>query len=193
NPRIEKISRIAREKEGVSVRPINMKKFWQEVEIIKTIYNDAWSRNWGFVPLTDAEIDHLAHDLKPVVDPELVLFAMVEGKEVAFALALPDYNQVLIRIKNGRLLPFGIFKLLYYSRKIDAARVFTLGVMQKYQKSRGIGPLLYQELFTRGTKIGYSWGEFSWILETNKLMNAAIQILGGKVHKRYRIYEKVLL
>ncbi len=192
NERIQKIARLAQEREGVTVRPLNMKTFWDELAVVKDIYNDAWSKNWGFVPLTDAEIEHLAKELKPVIDPELVLFAEVEGKPVAFSLALPDYNQALIKI-NGRLFPFGLIKLLYYSRKIDAARVFTLGVKQKYQKKRGIGPLLYLETFNRGTARGYRWGEFSWILETNKLMNGALQVMGAEVYKRYRIFEKSLL
>lgn len=189
NPRIRKIAQLAREHEGVTVRTLNMKRFDEELERVKRIYNDAWSRNWGFVPLTDAEINHLAKELKPVIDPDLVLFAEIDGEAVAFSLALPDYNQVLIRL-NGRLLPFGIFKLLYYRRKIDAVRVFTLGVMQKYQKSRGIGPLLYEETFVRGTAKGYRWGEFSWILESNKLMNSALQLMGAQIYKRYRIFEK---
>ncbi len=192
NERIQKIADLSRKREGVTIRPLNMKKFWDELEVVKKIYNDAWSRNWGFVPLTDEEIEHLAKDLKPVIDPELVLFAMIDGEEVAFSLALPDYNQALAKI-NGRLFPFGLLKLLYYSRKINAARVFTLGVMQKYQKKRGIGPLLYVETYNRGMAKGYTWGEFSWILETNKLMNAPLQLMGAEVYKRYRIFEKKLV
>ena len=192
NPRIHKIAQIAREREGVRVRKLNMKRFWEELETVKKIYNDAWSKNWGFVPLTEAEIEHLARELKPVIDPDMVLFAEIEGEAVAFSLSLPDYNQALIKI-NGRLFPFGIFKLLYYARKINAVRVFTLGVMQKYQKSRGIGPLLYEETFLRGTRKGYTWGEFSWILESNKLMNSALKLLGAEIYKRYRIFEKPLL
>ena len=189
NPRIKKIAQIAKEKEKIHVRPLDMKHFRRDLEHVKRIYNDAWSTNWGFVPMTEAEVEHLAKELKPVIDPRIVLFAEIKGEPVAFTLALPDYNQALKKI-NGRLLPFGIFKLLYHSRKIDAIRVVTLGTIKKYQNSRGIGPLLYNELFERGTKNGYYWGEFSWILERNRLMNSALLILGAKVYKRYRIYEK---
>lgn len=191
NPRISKIANLAREKEGVTVRPLNMKKFDEEVDRIKVIYNNAWAQNWGFVPMTDEEFRHLAKDLKPAVDPDLVLLAEVEGEPAAFALSLPNYNVALQKV-NGRLFPFGLPKLLYYSRKIDAVRVITLGVIKKYQNSRGIGPLLYEETFKRGTRKGYNWGEFSWILETNKPMNSALQILGATVYKRYRIYERKL-
>lgn len=191
NPRIRKISAAVQKRFGVRLRELNMKNFWGEVEIIKQIYNDAWSRNWGFVPLTDAEIMHLAKELKPIVDPQLVIIAEIDDEAVGFALTLRDFNQALRRI-NGRLFPFGLFKLLYYSHRIDAARVMILGVIKKYQKMRGLGSLLYERTFDNGTKMGLKWGEFSWILESNHAMRSAVEAVGAQVYKTYRIYEKSL-
>lgn len=190
NPRLRKIAQSTREMPGLTVRKLNMKKFWDEVRLIKEIYNEAWSKNWGFVPMTDAEILHMAKELKPVVDPRLVYLAEIHGEPAAFALSLPDYNQALIKI-NGRLFPFGLAKLLYYSRKIDALRVIILGVISKYQNS-GLGALLYETTYDNGAAAGMRWGEFSWILESNKPMNTAARIMGSKIYKRYRIYEKSL-
>lgn len=192
NPRLRRIAEIVQKREVVTVRHLNMKKFWNEVEIIKKIYNDAWSRNWGFVPMTDAEINHLAKELKPVVDPRSVFLVEIGNEPVAFALSLLDYNQALIKI-NGRLLPFGLPKVIYYSRKIDALRIMILGIIKKYQKTRGLAPLLFALLFDAGEQMGVTYGEFSWILESNMAMNAAAVTMGGEVYKRYRIYEKPLL
>ena len=190
NPRLRRIAQSAREIPGLKVRHLNMKKFWDEVRLIQKIYNEAWSKNWGFVPMTDQEIHHLAKELKPVVDARYVYLAEIDGEPAAFALSLPDYNQALIKI-NGRLLPFGILKLLHYSRKIDALRVMILGVVSRFQSS-GLGALLYEMTYDNAAKHGVKYGEFSWILESNKPMNSAAKIMGGEVYKRYRVYEKQL-
>lgn len=191
NERIARIAAKARQQTELTVRSINMRNFKQEIATIKSIYNDAWSHNWGFVPMTDAEFEHLAKDLKPVVQPRLALIAEIDGEPAAFSLSLPDFNQALIKI-NGRLLPFGLLKVLYYSKKIDAIRVLTLGVRKKFEKSRGIAPILYEETFRRGLALGFTWAEFSWVLESNRLMNSPLQLIGGEVYKRYRVYEKQL-
>jgi hypothetical protein len=186
----DKLVRVAealRKKEGVVVRRMVMKKFDREVDKIKRIYNDAWSKNWGFVPMTDAEFDHLAKNLKPVVVPELGLIAEINGKPIAFSLSLPDMNQALIHI-NGRLFPFGLPKLLWYSRKIDMIRIVTLGVVHEYQK-KGIDAILYLDTWRNALKKGYWRGEMSWILETNTMMNRTAEMLGGKVYKTYRMYQ----
>ncbi|MFQ5630400.1 MAG: N-acetyltransferase [bacterium] len=192
NPRLQKIAEAAKSREDLTVRHLNMKRFWDDVEIIKKVYNDAWSKNWGFVPMTDAEIHHLAKDLKPVVDPRYVFIIEIKGDPVAFALSLPDFNQALIKI-NGRLFPFGLPRLLYYSRKINVLRNMILGVVQEYQKNSGLGALLYSLTWDMGEKTDILYGEFSWILESNKAMNAAAKNMGGTVYKRYRIYEKEFL
>ncbi|RKY92462.1 N-acetyltransferase [candidate division KSB1 bacterium] len=188
--KIKRIAELVRRRHNVTIRSIDMKKFNQEIETVKYIYNQAWSRNWGFVPMTDEEFYHLAKDLKTVLEPELVLIAEVNGEPAGFSLALPDFNQALKRI-NGRLLPFGIFKLLWYSRKIDMLRVLTMGVIHKYQKL-GIDAVFYYETYNRGKAKGIWRGEFSWILEDNYPMVHTLKKMGATVYKKYRIYDKLI-
>lgn len=187
---IEATDRAAHD-EGLVIRSLNMRRFDEELERVKRIYNVAWERNWGFVPMTDEEFAYMAHELKPAVDPELVLFAEVNGEPAGFSLALPDYNQILKKL-NGRLLPFGIFRLLLERRKIKGIRVITLGVIPKFWKSRMIAPSFYRRTYEVGVRKGYEWGEFSWILEDNVLMNRALTRLGARRYKTYRMYEKPL-
>ncbi len=197
NPTPDRVTRLIdriRERTRATVRPIKMSQFAKEVDRVKAIYDQAWSPNWGFVPMTDAEFDHSAKDMKMIVDPELVLFAEVEGRPVGFALALPDINQVLIRL-NGRLFPFGLIKLLWLTkvrRSIDMARILLMGIMPEYQK-RGIDYLLNHELFVRGVARGYTRGELSWILEDNEMMNRLSESLGHTRYKTYRMYDYPLV
>jgi GNAT superfamily N-acetyltransferase len=137
--------------------------------------------------MTTEEFHHLAKDLKAVVDPELLFIAEMDGKPVGFCLTLPDVNQALQKI-NGRLFPFGIFKLMYYARKIDQARVITMGVIREYQK-RGIDSLFYLETYRRAVAKGYKGGEFSWVLENNIMMRRTAEMMGGRIYKTYRIYD----
>ncbi len=188
--RVVKMAESIKKKENIKIRNINMKDFANEVNRIKQIYNSAWSKNWGFIPMTDEEFNHLAKTLKQIVDPNLVFIAEVEGKLAGFSLALPDFNQVLIRL-NGRLFPLGMLKLLWHtkiSNKINGARIITLGIVPEFQK-RGIDTAFYVETFNVGTKRGYVWGEMSWILEDNTLMNRMLELLGAKLYKKYRLYE----
>lgn len=170
------------------VRKANMKNFEREIEVLKEIYNDAWSRNWGFVPLSDEEFDFIAKDLKLVVDPDFVYIVEKDGEPAGFSLSLPDFNQVLIKLK-GRLLPFGILKLLIYKRKINFLRIFALGIKKKFQ-DLGIGAILYYNTWKTAIEKGYKGGEMSWILENNKPMRRAIEMAGAYVYRTYRIYEK---
>ncbi len=177
--------------ESIVFRTIDMKHFQREVGLVMEIYNDAWAANWGFVPMTEKEFEHLAKELKPVVDPDLVYIAEVNGEPAGFSLTLPDYNQILKDV-NGRLFPFGIFKLLLNRKKITRVRVITLGVKKKFQHKRGLAPAFYYETYRRGIDKGYTLGEFSWILEDNVLMNRALQAMGAILYKKYAIYEKGL-
>jgi len=192
-PTPERVVRMAeniKKRENVKIRHINMKEFDREVEGIKRIYNSAWSKNWGFIPMTDEEFDHLAKNLKQIVDPYMVFIAEVDGKPAGFSLALPDFNQVLARL-NGRLFPFGIFKLLWHTKirnKIDGVRIITMGVVPEFQK-RGIDTVFYVETYNVGVKRGYTWAEMSWVLEDNTLMNRVLKLLGARLYKKYRIYE----
>jgi GNAT superfamily N-acetyltransferase len=178
---------IIRKRYHFDIRSIDMSRFAEEVERIKTIYNGAWEDNWGAIPMTDREFAHLAKDLKLVIDPALCLIAEVDGHVVGWSLGLPDLNQALIKM-NGRLLPFGLVKLLWYKRKIDRIRVLTLGVLPEY-RHMGISTALIHETYVRCVERGYKGGELSWILETNASMNNALINAGFKVHKTYRLYD----
>jgi len=189
----ERIVRVAEKlaaRKGVVVRTLDMKRFDEEVEKIRYVYNKAWEKNWGFVPMTEAEIEHMAKELKQGVKPELVLIAEAGDEPVGFAMALLDYNYA-IRHANGRLFPFGLLKILWHIRKIDRIRVLTLGLVPEYRRT-GIDQLMYLRLFQGSNKLGIKFGEFSWILEDNMPMRQALEKIGCRVYKRYRIYEKQL-
>jgi GNAT superfamily N-acetyltransferase len=158
------------------------------VERIKDIYNAAWELNWGFVPITEKEIEFMAQQLKPIVEPRLALFAEVDGEPVGITLTIPDYNQVLKEL-NGTLGPINILKFLYYKRKISGLRSLIFGIKKEYRQT-GINTVLYYETERAGTQLGYEWCEMSWNLEDNDLINRFDEAVGGKLYKKYRIYEK---
>jgi hypothetical protein len=185
--RLTRIAEKIRKREPrLQVRPIDLRHFDEELKVVKEIYNHAWSKNWGFVPLTEEEIDDLAKNLKPLVVPDLILFAYWGEEPIGFSVSLPDYNEVLKHL-NGKVGLLGGLKFLYYSRKITKVRVMLLGVKHAFQK-KGVEGLLYFETFRRGTKKGYFQAECSWILEQNLLMQHGIEAMGGKRYKTYRIY-----
>jgi hypothetical protein len=191
NPKIIRVGEKVLKDEGIRIRSINMKKFWDDVAIIKKIYNDAWSNNWGFVPMTDAEFKHMAKDMKPAIDPRVLLIAEKNCEPVAFSLALPDFNLAFKKV-NGRLFPTGLLKLLYHARHIHQVRVLALGIAKKVQNFNGLGAALYYESFRRGVEAGYRSCEFSWTLEINDLINRSMSLFGAEIYKRYRIYRKQL-
>ncbi len=190
--RIDRLDRFVerlKKRHSLELRPLNLKRIDEEIDLVKMIYNDAWEKNWGFVPWTDAELDHLGRELKPVADPELVMFAFSDGDPAGFSLSLPDFNQALIHVKNGRLLPFGLLKLLYWQRKITQVRVLAMGVRPEY-RGLGIEALFYHRTFRYAETLGRQRGECSWILEDNHAMRAAMERLGGRVYKTYRLYDR---
>lgn len=175
-------------RDDLRIRPIHKKKLPQECKVINAIYNDAWTENWGFVPMTDAEIDQMAHELKPIFDPRLSFMVEIKDEPVAFAIALPDVNQLIKKI-NGRLFPFGWLKLLTGLKNIRSIRVLILGVRKKYQRL-GLGVVLCLKMIEDAMAAGYTTAEMSWVLETNRLMIAPLERMGARLYKRYRIYEK---
>lgn len=189
--RVLRIADLVNRRARVRVRPLDKKNFTSDVNRIRTLYNAAWEANWGFVPMTDREIDHMAASLKSAVDPQLVLFAEHGSETIGFALALPDLNQALQKA-NGRLLPFGLIRILLEARKIKLARVLTLGVVPQY-RGMGADVALYAALYRNAVARGYRGGEFSWVLEDNHMMRSALEELGAHVYKTYRIYERSLL
>ncbi|MBI4688830.1 MAG: N-acetyltransferase, partial [Nitrospirae bacterium] len=188
----EKVLRVAAiaDKRGIKVRSINKKQFEAEMRIFKEVYNSAWEKNWGFIPLTDDELDCLGNRLKQIVVPELTLIAEDNGNPVGFMGLLPDFNYVLKHME-GKLNPMTIAKALYYSRKIKDLRLLLLGIKKEY-RNKGVDAILFREGF-KGIKKGrYRRVEFSWILEDNIPIQRIIEMIGGMLYKQYRIYEKRL-
>lgn len=179
-------SERARARYGIRVRPIDMKDFAAEVARCFRLYNATWERNWGFVPVTEAEFAAIAHDLKPVVDPSLVLVAEDrQGEPIGFTVCLPDMNEVMPR--NGRLFPLGWWRLLTGRRSIQWARLFALGVLPAWRR-KGVEALLAIQVALRAKERGIRGGETGWTLEDNVLINRTIESFGARLDRRYRLY-----
>lgn len=176
------------ERYDITIRPISLAHFQRDVAQLLEVYNSAWERNWGFVPMTEDETADLARQLRRIGDPRLCLLAESKGEPVGFALALPDYNQALRHI-NGRLLPFGFLKLLWHRRHIDTARVLALGLKPEFRRL-GLDAMLYLHLWRIAPAIGFPRVECSWILEDNRLMRRGLERAGARPYKTYRVYEK---
>jgi GNAT superfamily N-acetyltransferase len=177
-------------KEGVVVRPMRKRDMEGEVRRFMEVYNVAWGRNWGFVPITEAEVRFQAKNLKPVLDENWAMIAEKDGEIVGAALTLPDIDQALARMK-GRLLPTGWIHFLRRKRYIDRLRVFALGVLPEHQHL-GVAAALYERHLESASKHGPPGGHMGWILETNKPMNRAMEGMGGRVVQRYRLFEQGL-
>jgi hypothetical protein len=158
------------------------------------VFNDSWSENWGFVPFSERELAKMAEELRMIVIPELTYIAEIDGEAAAFALALPNLNE-LIKDLEGKLFPIGLAKLLYRLKIKGAktARLPLLGVRKKHRATRkyaGLSTYLYVKMNDAGRRCGMEWGELSWTLDDNAPVNVAIKLMGGKIYKRYRLYEK---
>ncbi len=174
------------------VRTVDMSRYEAEVARLFDLYNQTWVGNWGFVPMSKGEIDHLAKGLKRIIDPDLMLAVeRSDGEALAVALCIPDVNEVLHGIRSGRLLPFGWLRLLRGLPKATRARIFILGVRPEHQ-NRALGVLLYEELADRLVGKGMLGTEASWILATNKAMNTAIEGVGATRYKTWRLYRRAL-
>jgi GNAT superfamily N-acetyltransferase len=189
-PKLLRVIDKLKRRSNLTMRHLNMADYDEEVRRIRVIYDAAWEKNWGAVPVTDREMDHVAKVMKQIIDPDLVIFAEVEGEPVGVCLALPDAN-IVLKHMGGRLFPFGIFKALWYQRKINWMRVWALGVLPEYQR-RGADAVLVHEGAKAAIQKGYTDVEGSWILANNDAMNRVIQNLGGQIYKTYRVYEKPL-
>ena len=172
---------------GVTVRQMRRNDLEAEVTRFMEVYNEAWGPNWGFVPITEEEVAFQAKNLKPILDENWAMIAEREGEVVGAALTLPDINQVLAKM-NGRVLPFGWWHFLTGRRKINQVRVFALGVKPEYQHF-GVAAALYVRHVETAARVRQKGGEMGWILEVNEPMNRAMEGMGGKVVKRYRLYE----
>lgn len=191
--RLRRIVKKVKEREpGLVVRHLDKSRFNSELNIIRTIYNEAWEKNWGFVPMTDAEIIHMAKKLKPLVVPSLVNLAFVDDEPAGFVMGLPDYNHVL-KILNGTISnPFRTIKALHAGKRIRSGRCLTIGVREKFRK-RGIESLLFAMTWQGGIDMNYRYGELSWILEDNQpMIDGATRAFSAECYKTYRIYGKQL-
>ena len=173
-----------------SIRPINLKRFDDEVSILWDIYNSAWSLNWGFVPMTRKEFEFSIREVKSIIQPEFCLIAEVKGEAAGFSMALPDINQVLMDL-NGRLFPFGWVRLLWNKNKINAYRIPVLGVKKKFRRL-GIDAWFYYETYKLFLEKKIKWCEMSWLLEDNESILNPIRRIGGFLYKRHRIYERFI-
>jgi GNAT superfamily N-acetyltransferase len=178
------------ERQGVVVRAVELRDFAAEVERVHRVHSQAWAENWGAVPLTREEVEELARELLPVVDPELVFLAELDGEPIGVAVTVPDLNQAL-RCANGRLLPLGWLRLLRARRRIDGLRVLILGVLAAH-RHRGVDAALYARTMAAAIAKGYRWAEMSWILESNLPMQRVLQRLGAERYKTYRVYDREL-
>lgn len=176
-------------KKNIKIRHFNKKNFKTEVAKITKIYNQAWEKNWGFVPSTEAEAKHMADDLKMVIDSRYTFLAEVDDKPVGMLLALPNINEITIDFKKGRLLPFNLFKLLMRKSKVRSVRIIIMGVVEEYRQM-GIEGALYAKIIKAARNHNIDYGEASWILENNEMMNKGIEKLNGEYYKRYRLFSK---
>jgi hypothetical protein len=190
HPAIWSVAERVESKHGITVRPMRKRDMQAEIDRFLTVYNAAWEKNWGFSPLTEKEVRHYAKMLKPLLDEHWAFIAEnADGETVGAALTLPDYNQVFKRM-NGRVLPFGWAKFLWYKRKIDRVRVFALGVKREWQHT-GVAARFYELHFDSAEITPQTGGEMGWILESNSSMNRAMEGMGGTVVRRYRLYERL--
>jgi hypothetical protein len=186
----EKLARgqeLVRKRYNLKISQLDMKNFQKDLEKFKYVYNKAWAPNWGFVPMTEEQIDAMAKDMKPLAEPSIVLFGEIDGKLIGAALVMLDYN-LIFKQMNGRLLPFNFIKLFTQKKKIKWARILTLGIIPEYQK-KGLDTIFYWEIVTRAAKVGIRLGEASWVLEDNDMMNRGLELMNSERYKRYRIWE----
>jgi hypothetical protein len=184
----EKLGARAQERSGMVFRDLDLSRWDQEIELCWEVYNHAWEDNWGFVPMTKEEFVVMAKDLKPLLIPEFTYMAEVGGKPAGFMLIVPDFNEVLKRIRTGRLFPTGLIRLLLAKKKLRTGRIMALGVKREY-RNRLIFPLFVLESYRRGKAYGAKGAEASWILEDNELLLAPLRGLGIKEYRRWRLYD----
>lgn len=188
--RLVRAAEVFARRNAFTLRGLDLSRFDKEIELVKLIYNEAWSDNYGFVPLTDDEVRWLARELRPIIVPELCAFAEVNGEPAAFMIVLPDVNQAL-RPLRGRLFPLGWWKLLRGLKRIDAMRALAMGIRPRYRKL-GIDYAFYAEGLRVAKKRCYRWVELSWILAENVELIRALERVEARETKRYRLYEKDL-
>ena len=187
------VDRVRKREPDVVVRSISKKSLFADLPAVREVYNAAWEKNWGFVPMTAEEMDFMASRLKPLLDEEFAFLGERRREDgslepIAFLLAMPDYNRAIAETK-GRLLPFGWLKFLLAQKKIKTLRVLTLGIKREY-RMRGINAVMFERGLQASLKRGLTGVEVSWLLEDNDLIIRAVKMWGGRLYKTYRIYER---
>jgi len=184
---------ILRRYPGIRLRKVDLSKIDQEAELLWEIYNDAWSENWGHVHFNRDEFDFTVEGLKQILNPDLCFFVYYEDEVAGVSVTLPDFNQVAKKM-NGRILPFGWWHYVVGRSRIDAVRVFVLGIKTKFQKMP-LGSPLYIETWKEARKLvpEVRGAEASLVLETNHRMRSPLEKMGGRIYKTYRVYDKSLV
>jgi GNAT superfamily N-acetyltransferase len=190
--RLTRATDLIRQRYGITVRPLNLNDFENEIGRIKQLYNKGWEKNWGFVPMTEREIDRLAEQFKPVVVPGLVPFAEKDGQTIGFAVALPDFNVPLRSNRSGAFLP-GVVRTLWMlkTKRIGRIRVLLLGIVPEF-RGKGVDAALYNQIWSAGNAENVHWGEAGWLLEDNTAIISGMVKLGWTPYKTYRLYDRPL-
>ena len=188
NTKINRLSEALKKRYKVSCRTVNLKNFEQEAETIRQIYNDAFDGHWGFIPFEEAEFRYMAKDMTQVMDSQLLFVVEVDGEAAGFILALPNMNEALTHIPDGRLFPFGWLKFLWYKRRVKTVRVINVAICKRFS-NMGLGAILYAEIGKRLQNGGYEGGEIGWVAANNTSMNRIAEILGARPMKKYRVYQ----
>ena len=190
-PVIFKLADEVESRHGIRIRKMSRRGLRKDVDRFAEVYNSAWSENWGFAPFGKADLDQYASEMQLVFDHHWFMVAeTAEGETAAVAITVPDINQVLKRMK-GRLLPLGWWYFLRRAKYMDRVRVGFLGVKPEYQHT-GVAAAMYVEHFDMANATPQKWGEMGWILETNRNMNRAMEAMGGRIVRRFRVYERTL-
>jgi GNAT superfamily N-acetyltransferase len=185
--RLERVVKMAKKKlAGLKIRTLRKDFYEEDLKAVISIYNRAWEKNWGFVPWSDEEFASIASKLKMIIDPDMIVIASIGEEPVGMLISLPDYNQVLKKF-NGKLSLFGIFKFLYYRRKIDALRLMVMGVVKEY-RHKGIEAIMYERGLKNALRIGYKHCELSWILDDNIMTQRTAEMMNGRIYKKYAVY-----
>ncbi len=176
----------------VKIRPVDLKRWPEELAFVRSCYNIAWAENWGFVPWTDRELAFIAKELKPLIDPCLAFVAEVDGTSAGFCISVPDANQA-IKLAKGKLLPFGLLKILWKLKvsKVTRLRTIAMGVLPEHRR-RGIDAILVHHLVRQSVAYGCPVSEMGWILEDNQPMLSALRQIGAQKTKTYRVYDRAI-
>jgi len=189
DPKLSALAQRAAERANMTFRDLQPHRFWAEVEIVWEVYNSAWERNWGFVPMTRDEFLHMAKSLKPLLVPQFAFVAEVGGAPAGFMLCVPDYNVVLKGNRNGRLFPLGLARILRGKSTLRTGRIIALGIKEEF-RSRSILPVFMHEAARRALAYGSPGAEASWILEENTAMRQPVESFGGRVYRRWRVFDR---